>query len=171
MSSSSSSSGGGLLSAIVSGSGGGGTTNFKVDVRDYLGLENTKFKNKMMQIALTNPSEFYKFRDNVLENVVITAIGNFYDVLFGVMTEGKLSPSAPPGSAAQHPDGGDLTPTNWSYFRPKIPQQKVSEFALKCTKTMEDMVQEAVDLMLPEDYLDIARARLARKSDARGIDI
>jgi hypothetical protein len=125
----------------------------------------------MMQIALTNPSEFYKFRDNVLENVVIAAIGNFYDVLFGVMTEGKLTPGSAAGSAAQNQTDASQTPENWKFFQPKIPQQKVSEFCLKCTKTMEDMVSEAVDLMLPEDYLDIARARLARKSDARGIDI
>jgi hypothetical protein len=38
--------GGGFLSALVSGGGAGeATTNFKVNVRDYLGLENTKFKN------------------------------------------------------------------------------------------------------------------------------
>ena len=144
------------------------TTNFKVDVKNYLGLENSAYKSRMMQIALTNPTNFYKIRENVLKNVIENAIGDLYDTLYNVMTSGLVKIGGRDVNASS--DGGAV-PAGGDAFRPQIPKQQVSEFALKAAKTLEDIVREAVEIMLPEDFLDLAKARIARTSDARGINV
>jgi len=149
--------------------GGRDRTNFKLNVKNYLGLENQAFRNKMMQIALTNPTAFYKLRDKTLETVIDNMVSQLYDHMYNLLTTGTDLNGA---SVITGTNIQTLVPGwNDAQFRPAIPAQKVSEFALKASKTLEEIVREAVDLILPEDYIDLAKARLARKSDGRNIDL
>ena len=138
-----------------------GEQNFRVNVKDFLGIENTKYREKMMQVALTKPADFYALREKVRASVIEKAIGDFYDTLYYVMTQGKLTNGGI--SAAQ---GAEKSID----FTPNIPKQKVNDFALSAVKTMESIVEDAVDMMLPPDFLDIAKSRTVSKSSAANID-
>jgi len=138
-----------------------GEQNFRVNVKDFLGIENTKYREKMMQVALTKPADFYELREKVRSNVIEKAIGDFYDTLYYVMTTGKLSN----GGQSAAKDAAKA-----SEFTPNIPKQKVNDFALSAVKTLESIVEDAVDMMLPPDFLDIAKSRTISKSSAANID-
>ena len=138
-----------------------GEQNFRVNVKDFLGIENTKYREKMMQIALTKPADFYELREKVRAQVIEKAIGEFYDTLYYVMTTGKLSN----GGQSAAKDAAKAAD-----FVPNIPKQKVNDFALSAVKTLESIVEDAIDMMLPPDFLDIAKSRTISKSSANNID-
>jgi hypothetical protein len=145
--------------------------NFRVNVKNFLGIGEAKYKDRMIQLALTSPQKFYALREKVLENVIEKAIGDLYDTLYGVMTEGALMTGrngagaatyAGPGSAGGGVDGA-------AQFIPDMPRQEVNNFCLKAAKTMQEIVRSAVYQMLPDDFLDLAKARTAVKSSAQNI--
>ena len=65
-------------------------SDFKINTTNYLGLDHSTYKNKLLQISLTNSSEYFKMRENVLKNVKNDAISKMYETFYLVMSEGKL---------------------------------------------------------------------------------
>ena len=39
--------------------------NFKIDTSNYLGIGHSTYKNKLLEIALTQPAQYFKIRENV----------------------------------------------------------------------------------------------------------
>ena len=141
--------------------------NFRIDTSNYLGIEHSNFKNKLMEIALVNPSDYFQLREYVLKSVKEQAIKTFYDTLYYVLSEGKLTATAAPGSAATD---GTTAARRAAQFVPKYPKQKITEIALQGAKTMDSIIDDVIEIILPIDYQQLAQSRLTRKGEARGID-
>ena len=133
------------------------TNNFKIDTSNYLGISHNTYKQRLLELALTQPEQYFQLREIVLRNVKENAIKDLYNNFYSIMTEGKIFNGA---SAA---DGATAATT----FVPNYPQQKVTEFALGAAKTMDALCDECVEIILPLNYRDLAEQRLARKGEAK----
>ena len=140
--------------------------SFKINTTNYLGIGHSTFKNKLLEIALTQPAQYFKIRENVLKNVKERAISNMYDTFYSVMTEGTVKKEGVSGNAAYDSENlvGGLDVTK--VFVPNYPNQKVTEFALGAAKTLDAICDECIEIIMPLDYKDLAEARLARKGEA-----
>jgi hypothetical protein len=49
-------------------------------------------------------------------------------------------------------------------FKPNVPKQKVNEFALGTSKTIDKIAEDALELILPQDYRKIAESRTTQKT-------
>ena len=133
------------------------TNNFKIDTSNYLGISHNTYKQRLLELALTQPEQYFQLREIVLRNVKENAIKDLYNNFYSIMTEGKISGggSAAAGAGAE------------TKFVPNYPQQKVTEFALGAAKTMDALCDECVEIILPLNYRDLAEQRLARKGEAK----
>jgi hypothetical protein len=132
-------------------------TNFKVDSNDYLGTNHELFKNDMMEIALTKPSEYFELRKKVLLAVKKDAVSNAYEIYYNLLTEGKDLRGAPIA-----PTGGGKSYSG--LFTPCISKQIVNQFSLKVAKTVDSIAEEAIEMILPKDYRKIAESRTSQKT-------
>ena len=132
--------------------------NFKIDTSNYLGISHSTYKNRLLEIALTQPAQYFKIRENVLKNVKENAIKNMYDTFYNVMSSGKIG-----GTNAAT---GDLTVDANTIFVPAYPNQKITEFALGAAKTLDAICDECIEIILPINYKDLAESRLARKGES-----
>ena len=137
------------------------SNQFKVDVQDYLSIKHNTYKEKMLQLALTNPSEFYELREKVMENTINAAIGDLYETLYTVMTTGKKKDgSSAAGTAAKA-----------NLFVPNVPKQEVGDFCLRAATTMEGIVRKCVDEILPPNIIEVAKSRIASKTSTNNISV
>ena len=51
-------------------------------------------------------------------------------------------------------------------FKPNLPEQEINQFALRAAKTLDAMVEEAIELVLPANHLTIAQKIDRGKSEA-----
>ena len=137
------------------------SNQFKVDVQDYLSIKHNTFKEKMLQLALTNPSEFYEIREKVMESTINAAIGDLYETLYTVMTTGKKKDGTSAAGAA----------TKASLFVPNVPKQEVGDFCLRAATTMEGIVRKCVDEILPPNIIEVAKSRIASKTSTNNISV
>ena len=141
--------------------------SFKINTTNYLGIGHSTFKNKLLEIALTQPAQYFKIRENVLKNVKETAISKMYDTFYSVMTDGTIDKK----NAAfdtENPIGGGINEDK--VFIPQYPNQKVTEFALGAAKTLDSICDECIEIIMPMNYRDLAEARLARKGEANRLE-
>ena len=122
--------------------------NFKINPADYLGIAHEEFKTEILQLALTKPSDYFELRKRVLANVKKTAVQQQYYIYYKLLTNGSTLDDPDNGSIAEYPN-----------FTPNIPKQKVNEFALKAAKVIDQIAEEAIEMILPMNYKKIAENR------------
>ena len=147
-----------LTGIVASGLPGGTkpTTNFKIDTGDYLGIAHEAYKTRLFQLALTKPDDYFKLREEVLAKVKRDAVATQYDVYYNLLSEGTDS------------NGGPLVTVNTSlapYFKPCVPLQETNQFALKASKTIDAICEEAIEMLIPMDYKEIAEKRLKKRTE------
>jgi len=133
------------------------TTEFKIDPADYLGIEHEGFKQTMLELALSKPSEYFELRRIILDHVKKETVKNIYTTYYNLLTLGKKKDGSDivTGSAGKMYDGK---------FKPNVPKQKVNEFALGASKTIDKIAEDALELILPQDYRKIAESRTTQKT-------
>ena len=134
------------------------TTEFKIDPADYLGIEHEGFKQNMLELALSKPSEYFELRRIVLDHTKKETVKNIYTTYYNLLTLGKKN------------DGSDIVPSTGgtkmydNKFKPHIPKQKVNEFSLMASKTIDRIAEDALEMILPQDYRKIAESRTTQKT-------
>jgi hypothetical protein len=137
--------------------------NFKIDPADYAGIDHESYRSDMLQLALSSPTEYTKLRKEVLNIVKKKAVNSQYAIYYYLLTAGQESGTG---------DGGDsilkrstaVQDATKDMFVPKVPAQIVNEFALKASKTIDKIAEEAIEMILPADWKQIADNRTFSKT-------
>ena len=129
--------------------------NFKVDVNNYLGNQYNTFKTELYRIALTNPELYFKIRKNLLEKVSYGAIGKLYDTFFQALSNGLDS------------DGRPLFVIDGKNIPPSYPNQKINQFSLDASVTLNEIIEELVEILMPIDFNTLMNKKLASVGNAK----
>ena len=140
-------------------------SDFKIDPSDYRGIEHEEFRTNLLNLALTRPTEYNKLRMNVLKKVKKAAVESQYSIYYYLLTEG-CSVGTDGKTKSNNilfnaPDGVDAYQT---LFVPRVPKHIVNEFALKASATIDKIAEEAINMILPDDWKTIADQRLYTKT-------
>jgi hypothetical protein len=140
--------------------------DFRINPAEYLGIENEKFKSDMLQLALSNPTQYFNLRKSVLQAVKRNAVNDIYGVYYWLLTEGNQSANGQNNNqkiiAAGNANGLDAATVR--LFTPKIPPQVVNEFSLKASKMIDALAEEAIEMILPMNYKSIADNRTTQRT-------
>ena len=128
--------------------------DFKLDTADYLSIEYNSFRDDMLELALSKPSEYFALRKTVLKAVKKDAVENMYKTYYNLLSAGTDV------SGSKIADG----------FVPHYPKQLVNQFALGAAKTIDKIAEDAIELLLPRNYKDIANERTSTKGKSSMIE-
>ena len=126
--------------------------NFQVDTSDYLGFLYEEYLNKLTALAMSKPADFYDIRATVLKDLKQIVITNVYKEYYALLTT------------------KDIGSSKNIVLIPHYPQQKASQFALQASKTINEILNSALDIILPPNHLDIAKMKLTEKGEASKIE-
>ena len=129
--------------------------NFEIDTSDYLGFKFEKYLNQVQALAMSEPSKYYALRSKVLEALKEVAVKQVYDSYYGLLTTGEFK------------NNGDTFSMG---YVPSYPAQKASAFSLSAAKTINDILDKCLDIILPESHLDVAKLRLTKKAEGELVD-
>ena len=127
--------------------------NFEVDTSDYLGFQYEEYLNEVMAIAMSTPSVYYKIRSDTLKALKQVVVKQVYESYYNLLTLGEIN--------------GKNTLNN---LVPHYPQQRASQFALGASKTINEILNSALDIILPSNHLDVAKLKLTQKGEAGKIE-
>jgi hypothetical protein len=128
--------------------------NFKVNVHNFMGFENSEARNELYAISLSNPKLFFEIRNAVVKKVRDQTIERFFEVFYNALTSGTDL------------DGNLLHP---SLPVPHWPSQEVSKLCLGCAKTIEQITNDVIDKIIPLKFEQLADKRTHDKAAAMGL--
>ena len=121
---------------------------FGVNTDNYLGFEYESYKRQQYAAALTKYSDYAKVREDVIKSVQRDAVGNMYKTISSIIINGKdLS-------------GKQIVFINGNAASPNFPAQEVSKIALAASETLNDILLEIVEKIMPSDHLELAYKRM-----------
>ena len=121
---------------------------FYIETSDFLGFKYEQFRNELYAKALSTPSEYFKLRKEVLETVKNQAIQDMYKQFYNLLSKG------------QDINGNDIS----TLGEPAYPSQLVSKFSFKAARTLEAILNEAIEILLPVDFKKLSERRLEDQS-------
>jgi len=130
-----------------------GTANFKLDTDDYLGFNYENYIHDLEAYALTKPSEYYKMRSSLLKALKGGIVKQTFDVYYQLLTEGKV------GEFSMQIDGTDISPS--------YPKQEASAFAIQASKTVNKILDKAMEEIMPANHLNLSKIRLTKLADGK----
>ena len=139
--------------------------DFKIDVSDFRGIEHEEFRTNLLNLALTKPTEYNKLRMHVLRKIKKAAVDAQYGIYYYLLTDGcTTSQDGKTKSQNLLADAVDEVKQHHLMFRPCIPKHLVNEFAMKASATIDKIAEEALNMILPDDWKTIADQRLYTKT-------
>jgi len=137
--------------------------NFKIDPANYAGIDHESYRADMLQLALAQPTEYTKLRKEVLNIVKKEAVNSQYAIYYYLLTVGQEAGTGNGGNSILQGSTAVQAETK-AIFVPKVPSQIVNEFALKAAKTIDKIAEEAIEMILPADWKQIADNRTFSKT-------
>ena len=138
------------------------TNTFNIDTGDYLGIKYESFKDEMLALALAEPSEYFKLRKAVLQQVKQQAVEDQFRIYYNLLTAGTDK-----DGREVIPGGAGVKAETAAKFKPNYPKQLSSQFALGAAKTIDKIAEEAVEILLPKDYKSISQDRFSKIAEGR----
>ena len=124
---------------------------FFVDPSNFQGHQYSQYKNYLMSVALTTPSEYYKLQTDVIEQLNVKIAKLIYKQLFLLLTKGIL------------PDGTPMK-IGTKDLNPAFPSQAAADFCIDAANTIDKIIRDATEVILPASHLDVAKMQMADKS-------
>ena len=131
---------------------------FFLDTDDVLGFSYQEYVATVRALALSKPGDYFDLRREVLKKVKSDAVGRLYRTLFDVLSNGTDF------------DGRPISTLGTGNFKPHYPSQKINDFCIQCASDLADHLNRAIDIILPNDFEQIASNKMSLKGRANMIE-
>ena len=138
-------------------------SNLYIDPRSHLGLEFNKTRSDMLALALSSPEEYFALRSRVITAITEDAVLAVYESYWSILGEGKVG-----GTQLKYTKKGATGTTD---FHPNLPEVEISKFAMSIAENVQEISETAVQMILPQDYLELAKKTTKNLTVARGVNI
>jgi hypothetical protein len=125
-------------------------SKFFIDIKNELGLDYKRVRGDLLALSLSKPSNYYDLRTKVISGVTEKMVEVIYMMFWELLRNGKIESNQ---IAFKNLVGDDTA------FVPQLPEHLINQFATKAARTIEDICEEAVALILPDDYLQLSQNR------------
>jgi len=137
------------------------TLKFYIDIKNELGLNYKKVRGDLLATSLTKPQNYYALRNTIISSLTEAQVENMYAVVWRCLRNGQK----PNGDPITY-NNADNTPTQ---FVPQVPEHIIGEFASKAARTIESLMEDIIEQILPDDYLALAQSRQKSILKSKGI--
>lgn len=138
------------------------TSKFYINIANELGIGYKKNRAKLLGTALGKPANYYSLRAELVEKLTEEQVKLAYKMYWDLLKLGWL-----PGTEEAHPykDGNDGAAT----LVPDLPEHMINKFASRVAATMEEIAEECVNMIMPEDFLKLAHEKQKDILSAKGM--
>ena len=125
-------------------------SKFYINIKNELGLDYKRIRGDLLALSLSKPSNYYELRTTVITNITEAMVQDVYTMFWQLLRNGKIG--------ANQLEYVPITGSSKAFI-PSLPEHAINQFATKAARTIEDICEEAVSLILPDDYLQLSQNR------------
>ena len=137
-------------------------SKFYINIANELGLGYKKNRAVLLGTALGKPANYYALRAELVEKLTEKQVTEAYKMYWDLLKLGHL-----PGTNVPHEfENGAGAKVK---LIPDLPEHLINKFASRVAATIEDMAEECVNMIMPEDFLKLAHEKQKDILSAKGL--
>ena len=136
-------------------------SKFFIDITNELGLNYKRQRAALMGVALAKPGNYYQLRADLVEQLTTAQVKHAYKLYWELLKNGVVGDNP---KTAEYRDENNTV----CYLKPDLPEHLINKFASRVAVTIEEIAEEAVNLILPDDFLKLAQEKQKDILGARG---
>jgi hypothetical protein len=137
--------------------------DFKINVSNYFGVDHERYLDNLQAYAITKPSQYMKMRSVIIDKVKKENMETMYKLFYNLLTSGTENDGR---TSLVNVRGGDA---DWiPLFVPNMSKQQVSEIALGAVKTMNGLIDNVMEDLIPKNFLNISHT-VTKKNTEGGL--
>lgn len=140
-------------------------SKFFIPIENELGLDYKKARGQLLALSLTKPDRYYSLRSELIDKITRSQVQDAYKLYWYILKKGM----------APREDNGQLEQITYKNvaeetinFTSGVPEHLINAFASKCAKSIEEMAEECINMILPDDYLKLSQNRQKDILEATG---
>ena len=137
-------------------------SKFFIDITNELGLNYKKQRAALMGVALAKPGNYYTLRAELVEKLTTAQVKHAYKMYWELLKNGVVGADNPQQQGYNDENG------QARFLKPDLPEHLINKFASRVAVTIEEIAEEAVNLILPDDFLKLAQEKQKDILGARG---
>ena len=137
------------------------SSKFFIDIKNELGLNYKKVRGDLLATSLAKPQNYYALRNDIISSMTEAQVEAMYRVVWLCLRNGQK----PNGDAITYRNASDTV--TQAVFQ--VPEHIIGEFASKAAKTIENLMEDIIEQILPDDYLALAQSRQKGILKSKGI--
>jgi hypothetical protein len=135
-------------------------SKFFINIENELGLSYKKQRAVLLGTALAKPQNYYALRADLVDKLTVAQVKQAYQMYWNLLKKGSIG-----GNVVTFKDGGDATVN----LVPDLPEHLINKFASRVAATMEEIAEEAVNMIMPEDFLKLAQEKQKEILTGKGL--
>ena len=132
--------------------------SFLVSPTNYLGSDHADHVSKCYSLALSDPKKFYLARQIVTQNLKRTVVKEFYTMIYNALSTATQKD----GTTSIYLGTSGSPVISSTEYPVQFPTQKINEIALGFVSTLNSMLDEITDIIMPDTINKTMEQKLAK---------
>ena len=124
-------------------------TQIKSSPNDILGLDYNRYRQSIYALSLTTPSVYFTMRQDISTALTEDIVTSIYNKIYLLLREGKIGTDSVTGDRFVG-----------------YPSNKCNEMALSVASSLENFLCDAIEIVLPQNYLSLAGNKMIQQTNA-----
>ena len=137
-------------------------SKFYINIANELGLSYKKQRAALLGTALAKPANYYNLRAEIVEKLTVKQVEQAYKTYWDLLKLGHLPGTNQP---IEYKDGGD----NDAKLVPDLPEHLINKFSSRVAATLEEIAEECVSMIMPDDFLKLAQEKQKEIISSKGL--
>jgi len=134
-------------------------SKFYINIENELGLSYKKQRAALLAVALSKPANYYNLRADLIDKITTNQVKEMYEMFWNLLKNGVVD-----GAPVEYLNENNVK----NYLKCDLPEHLINKFSSRVSATLEEICEEAVNLILPEDFLKMAQEKQKNILGARG---
>ena len=128
------------------------------DPNDVLNLQYKKYKMSLYSASLAKPSEYFKLKADLTDKLKTKLVTDLYLTVYNLLRRGVIMENGTEiPVCGKNEDTTDRVPGYAS--------AEVNKISLQITATFDDFLEDIINILMPQSFLQLADSQLAKKSE------
>ena len=135
-------------------------SKFYINIENELGLSYKRQRSALLGVALAKPANYYNLRAKLVQQLTVKQVKDAYDLYWGILKYGIIG--------AEQVKNKDELMADVNLV-PDLPEHLINKFASRIAATLEEIAEECVNMILPDDFLKLAQEKQKGVLSANGL--
>ena len=137
-------------------------SDFEIKPSNYLGHEYNRYITLLQETALAKPNSYFEMRRKAIISIKEQVSKFLFKTIYNILKTAQISDLTGTARDYIYKDIINIVPLK---FYQNYPSQKINEIGLSAAKTIDEVLNDVIEILLPPEITKVVGEKLERQGN------